>query len=96
MTKVFLLAASVACFAFPVMAQQNCGPHGAVVAGLAERYGETRQAVAVGSGGALVEIFASETGSWTVVVTQPNGLACLVADGQEFELVNEELPGEAL
>lgn len=72
---------------------RNCGPRDAVAARLAEGYGETRQSIGLGANNAVIEVWASdETGSWTITVTQPNGLACLVASGQAFERLTEELP----
>lgn len=74
---------------------RNCGPREAVIERLAEGYGETRQSVGLGANNAVVEVFASEeTGSWTITVTQPNGLTCLVASGQSFEEVAEALPAK--
>jgi len=74
-------------------ARGNCAPRDAVIERLAERYGETRQSVGLGANNAVVEVFASdETGSWTITVTSPNGLTCLVASGQSFEEVAEALP----
>lgn len=74
-------------------AQSRCAAHDAVVARLAERYGETRRSVGIAQNSALVEVFASaETGTWTITVTTPNGPTCLVAAGGSFEAVEEELP----
>jgi hypothetical protein len=73
----------------------NCGPRQAVVDRLAEGYGETRQSMGLGTNNAVVEVFASEaTGTWTITVTTPNGLTCLVASGQSFEPVVEVLPAK--
>ena len=42
----------------------------------------------------MVEVFASrDTGTWTITVTRPSGLTCLVASGQAFETLAEALPG---
>ena len=72
---------------------RNCAPREAVVERLATGYGETRQSIGLGSNNAVVEVFAStETGSWTITVTTPGGLTCLVASGQSFESVAEVLP----
>lgn len=72
---------------------RNCAPRDAVVERLASGYGETRQSVGLGANNAVVEVFAStETGSWTITVTVPGGLTCLVASGQSFERVAEALP----
>lgn len=78
-----------------VAAQQtrNCAPRDAVIERLASTYGETRQSIGLGSRGAVIETFASdETGSWTITVTTPNGMTCLVASGQSFEELAEALP----
>jgi hypothetical protein len=38
----------------------------------------------------LLEVYASDTtGTWTIIVTNPNGLACMVASGQAFETLAE-------
>lgn len=72
---------------------RNCAPRDAVVDRLAEGYGETRQSVGLGANNAVVEVFASdETGTWTITVTTPNGMTCLVASGQSYETVAEVLP----
>lgn len=76
---------------------RNCGPREAVVDRLAEGYGETRQSMGLGANNSVVEVFASdETGSWTITVTTPNGLTCLVASGQSFETLAEALPAKSM
>ena len=72
---------------------RNCAPREAVVDRLADGYGESRQSMGLGANNQVVEIFASaETGTWTITVTMPNGLTCLVASGQAFEELAEALP----
>ncbi|MBW4709680.1 hypothetical protein KX928_17980 [Roseobacter sp. YSTF-M11] len=74
---------------------RNCAPREAVVDRLAEGYGETRQSMGLGANNAVIEVFASdETGTWTITVTTPNGLTCLVASGQSFETLAEALPAK--
>ena len=71
----------------------NCAPRQAVLERLADRYGETRQSIGLGANNAVVEVFASsETGTWTITVTLPTGITCLVASGQSFETLAEALP----
>lgn len=72
--------------------QPNCAPRELVVQRLAEGYGETRQAIGLGSNNAVIEVYASDAGSWTITVTYPNGATCLVASGQAFETLAEALP----
>lgn len=74
---------------------RNCGPREVVLDRLAQGYGETRQSIGLGANNAVVEVFASQdTGTWTITVTTPNGLTCLVASGQSFETLAEALPAK--
>lgn len=73
--------------------RRNCGPRDAVVTRLAEGFGESRQSIGIGANNSVVEVFASkDSGSWTITVTLPNGMTCLVASGQAFEALAEVLP----
>lgn len=78
--------------ASPAMAEQICAPHDALVQWLAIEHQESRQVIALSNAGEVVEMFASEDGSWTLVVTTPGGPTCFVAAGQVFQYVNEPLP----
>lgn len=98
MTRTLLKLATFAaatCAALPAVAQtmsRNCAPHAAVVERLATGYGETRQSIALGANNTVVETFASlDTGTWTIVVTTPGGPTCLVAAGQGFQIVTDDL-----
>lgn len=76
-------------------AARHCAERDQVVARLADKYGESRQALGLGAQGAMVEIFASESsGSWTITITMPNGATCLMATGQAFETLAEVLPAK--
>ena len=93
--KLILVSALAVCIAVPAKAQQNrnCAPREAVVDRLASTYGESRQSIGLGERGMVIETFASrETGTWTITVTAPNGLTCLVASGQGWEELTEALP----
>lgn len=85
------LAAAIALLilAAPATAQSgNCGNHDAIVAQLANKYGESRQNMGLNQDNSIVEIFASDTtGTWTILVTMPSGISCLVAAGQNWEVV---------
>lgn len=89
----FGFLASAALLAPPVQAQANCAPHEIVVERLADGFGESRQSIGLAANNAVVEVFASlETGTWTITVTMPGGLTCLVASGQAFEHLAEAAP----
>ncbi len=72
---------------------RNCGQRALVIERLADRYGESRQSIGLGTNNQVVEVFASlETGTWTITVTNPAGMTCLVASGQSFETLSEAAP----
>lgn len=71
---------------------RNCATHEAVTARLAEKYGESRQVIAMTSDQSVMEVYASaDTGSWTVTITRAGQLTCLVAAGQNYQHVAEAL-----
>lgn len=41
------------------------------------------------SNGGVVEVLAAseDAGTWTIIVTMPNGVSCLLASGQHFEML---------
>lgn len=87
---VGLILATHASFAAP-----QCGPRAALLAELSAKYNETRRGIGVAANNQVMELFASaESGSWTITVTLPEGTTCLVASGQNFEAISEELPAK--
>ena len=67
-------------------AQTVCGKRAEIISQLERKYGETRRSVGVQQGRGVVEVFASaESGSWTILVTDPRGMSCLMAAGEAFE-----------
>jgi len=74
-----------------VVAQgQQCGQRAEVVALLEQTYREARQGAGLARENMVVELYASaETGTWTILVTLPNGVSCLVASGTDWEGVRE-------
>ncbi|PYE84754.1 hypothetical protein [Pseudoroseicyclus aestuarii] len=73
--------------------QGRCSDHQEMTSRLAERYGESRHAVALAQDNAVIEIFAAdETGTWTITMTRPGGQTCMIAAGVAFEELKEALP----
>jgi hypothetical protein len=94
-------AAAVLCLlATPAWAQgPNCADRAQVIERLAEKYGETLQSMGLRGDNGVMEIYASdETGTWTILVTRPDGIACLLAAGEMWEGNAQPLtkPGEPL
>ena len=73
----------------------QCAPRDNVVTHLAEKYGETRRGIGLAGQGTVMEVYAADaTGTWTILMTMPNGTACMIASGQGYETVTEELPAK--
>lgn len=90
----FVLSLGLAGVILAVQAAQgqsgSCAQRGQVVERLQSKYGETRRSVGLAPNNGVVETYASaETGSWTIIVTMPNGMSCLVAAGEAFEPVED-------
>ena len=94
MLKILLTLPALLLFVGAAQAQTQCGPRQMVLETLANRYGESRQAVGLAANSTVMELFASETGSWTITVTMPDGVLCLLASGESFEALREPLPAK--
>lgn len=93
-TKAVVLTSLIALGAGSAATAQNgnCAARSVVLEKLAERYGESRQSIGIAPQGRVVEVFASaETGTWTITVTLPDGMTCLVASGEAYETLDEPL-----
>lgn len=67
--------------ATPVRAQMACAPHDQAARNLDARFQERPVAAGVAASGGLIEVFAAPGGSFTILVTRPDGISCLVAAG---------------
>jgi len=80
---VFILALLVP----GVAMARACLPRAALVEVLQQKYDEHLRMQALTTSGALVEMFVAVSGSWTIFVTRPDGMACPLASGQGVEMV---------
>ena len=63
-----------------------CAERDKLVAELAKTHGETRQSVGLQRNNGVIETFANtDTGSWTIIVSLPTGVSCLVAAGEAYQ-----------
>ena len=91
--SMFVAALSLCLMAELAQAQRYCPPHDQAVAQLNERHNEWRIGSGISRWGNIVELFISEAGTWTILVTRPEGSSCVVASGGDWE--SEPLiPGE--
>jgi hypothetical protein len=67
-------------------AAQSCGERDAILAALADRFGETLAFTGLGHNGKfVVELTTSPAGSWTLLHSTPGGATCLMASGYHYE-----------
>ncbi len=78
----------------PADAQQRCLLHEAAQEQLAERFQEEVAGRGlVTSGKSMVELYTSEEGSWTLVVTDVEGRSCVIGSGVGW-IADEALKGQ--
>ena len=84
------LVCAIAIAAIPIQVQaaepSNCAPRKQVVNHLAAKFGEEPVAIGVSDSGRLVEILADRAGgTFTVILTTPQGLSCVVLTGESWQ-----------
>lgn len=83
-----LAAAFIAAFSWPASAEPVCGPRDVIVEALRTRFNETVQFRGLSLDGKIMyEIYASPEGTWTVVLSNPTGTACVREAGEGGMLV---------
>jgi hypothetical protein len=70
-----------------------CGSHDAVAKSLTTKFKEARRVMGVVNAKAVMEIFMSPQGTWTVLVTDTTGTSCIIATGQDWQEVPIEMAG---
>jgi len=73
----------------PTQAQrQQCDERTKVLGHLAKKYQEAPVAIGVTSAGGLVEVLSTGDGNtWTIIVSNPNGVSCLLAAGEGWRAI---------
>jgi len=78
-----------ALLASPASSEENvCGKRDDIVSRLENGYQEFNSAMGMSTNGGLVELYTSDNGTWTLMLTQPDGVSCLIAAGQNWESFN--------
>jgi hypothetical protein len=92
---VLSLAAAMTLLGQPAAAEPStCGAREAVLERLSARYDEQPVSLGVTATGSLLEVLASPSGSWTIIVTIPNGPTCLVSSGEGWRSAPVQLAEE--
>lgn len=62
-----------------------CGARGQIVDKLAKDFKEAPMAVGMVDKSAVLEIFVSATGTWTILATRTDGTSCIVSAGEGWD-----------
>ena len=90
MLKSLLLGAVIAIYSTTAFAQSQCNDRDSVIALLSSKYKEQPVALGVTNTGGLVEVLSTDQGdTWTIIVTTPQGLSCLVAAGEGWHALEQ-------
>jgi len=66
----------------------TCTERKAAIRHLASKFSEAPVAMGLTNTGAVLEVLASDAGgSWTILITMPDGTACLIAAGEAWSKV---------
>ncbi len=95
-TASWILATSFAAAALlgPVGAHAHvqtrlCDQRANIIGGLAEKYREAPVAIGVTNTGGMVEVLTTGDGAtWTIIISSPDGQACVVAAGESWRFNN--------
>lgn len=83
-----LAALAVAMLATDASAQLACGKRTEVLQHLSDKYQETPVSIGLSSNGGVLEVLTAPTGgSWTILITMPNSVSCMVAAGENWQAV---------
>lgn len=87
---------AAALFATPAFGQMQCGPRDMVLDVITKApWNEVRRVEALAEKG-VVEVYGNtETGTWTVIITDPNGMTCIRGSGVNgFAVLSEGPSGD--
>jgi hypothetical protein len=87
-----VVAASLFC-ASSALAQQSlppCGPRAAILEQLARDFSEVPVARGLASNGTVLKLLVSPAGTWTMLISLPNGTSCFGAAGEMWDVIDKE------
>ena len=86
MIRVALSALIALGVAIPSAAEAACASRSKLVDTLSSKYSEAPVAMGLSNSGGVVEILTSPDGNtWTIIVTTPDGMSCMIAAGESWE-----------
>ncbi|MEP9387361.1 hypothetical protein [Mesorhizobium sp. KR9-304] len=81
-----LITGLLAMTATPSPAGSFCANRTEMVKSLSDKFKENPAALGQIDGSAVVEIFVSDNGTWTILATGTDGKSCVLSAGEGFEI----------
>ncbi|WP_331373850.1 hypothetical protein [Sinorhizobium chiapasense] len=87
LTRAIILAVAVTAHPYPADSQAiaNCAERSQVIEFLAQKYDEKPAAIGLINPQAVMEVFAADNGSWTLIVTDVSGRSCVILAGKSWD-----------
>ena len=83
--KYIVCAIALASVPASASAEAACGQRSTIVGQLQAKYKETHRASGLETDTKMVEIWTSAgSGTWTILITQANGITCIAAAGRNW------------
>jgi len=97
----YLIAVAILLFSIPAQAEHQlptqsvCAQRLAILEQLENRFKQVPTALGLANNGMMVELISSPDGkTWTIILTRPNGISCLVSSGKYWTEQESIVPGE--
>ena len=88
MWKTLVLGAALVLASSSAFAAPQCKSRDKVLALLSETYSEAPVAIGVANNGGLVEVLSTDDdNTWSIIITSPQGMSCLVAAGEGWRSI---------
>ncbi len=87
-------AAVLPALAAPSLAAPPCNERASVLELLTGKYAERPVAIGMANNGGVVEVLSRADGrTWSIIITLPNGMSCMLAAGEEWETLHRTKTG---
>lgn len=84
--KSLAAAGALLIMASTASAQVACKDRTTFFRHLGASYSEAPVAIGLANNGSVIEVLSSQgDGTWTIIVTKPSGLSCIVASGEAWD-----------
>ena len=71
-----------------------CTDRMAALTHLSKKYAEAPVAMGLASNGGVLEVLSNDSGrTWTILLTMPSGMSCMLATGEDWERLNPTVTG---